>query len=152
MNRILLIGLVALFNASCSKQKEVSQLIVMFGSEVTDFDSIELMDKLSDGGSIGVSGEEYGGKVQLMQNGTYHSEYDSGGNVNIMSSEIKSVGLKGNVSTDLYFCLILQVFDEWPDSYDGVLLDKRVIPAGSVDFSLEIDELVHHGTKMLNKD
>lgn len=142
---------VIMLGGSCSKHGEVSQITVMVGSKVYNYDSITIMEKLSGEKSIGIWGSDYGGQITLLADGKKVGEIDAGGHVNLFSSETKAISLKGEVSVDLYVCVVLQVFEKWPEVHEGVLLEKRKIPAGVIDYSLELEDLVNEGFKVLAK-
>ena len=141
-----------LLSAGCASESNVNQILLMLGSKAHDYDSINVMDKLSEERGIGIWGNDYGGEVSLFVDGKKIGSIDSGGHVHLLSSEVKTIELKGEVAVDLYVCAVLQIFEKWPDVYDGVLLEKRKIDAGIIDLTLDLESTIKDGFKILSED
>lgn len=87
----------------------------------------------------------------MFSDGKEVAKFDSGGHINILSSDLKKISLKGESAVDLYLCVVLHVFEKWPDVYDGVLLEKRKIDAGMINVTLELESRINEGFDILSQ-
>lgn len=151
--KIFLISLVCILSfVSCKNQTSdaaVEQVIIMIGTEADGYDSSKELSVLSDTNTVLMGGNDYGGTLTLTIDGANERKWSSGGNFTVLNSEIDNISINGKVTKTIYMVAVLQVFNDWPDDFSGVILLKEKFSPGIIQYSASLAGLIDRGLKIL---